>query len=234
MPARAYDKVRSLVERLGGTMTYVRQGYRYGAWLISIGGRCATVEASGHRSFLKLDQLYVPRVSAPQTWDDYADELLPDAEARLLAILEASGDAPASGPDAEPEELAQVIARTAWKFAWTYARTFPHEYTTRDRCRPEDHARLVDCIERYGVIERFGNTSRKYWHFQERKYWHMGDPHSADPAEWPNVINRSWEDVRRHAENVRHRWTPEEVDLQMRLWEIQLEKAAGRARQDKV
>ena len=35
-------------------------------------------------------------------------------------------------------------------------------------------------------------------------------------------------DYIRHAENVRHRWTAEEVELQMRLWEIQLEKSTDR------
>ena len=84
------------------------------------------------------------------------------------------------------------------------------------------------CIERYGTIERFGDSRRKYFYFQKRKYWHMGEPHSEDPEKWPNVINRTWVDVRRHAVNVKHRWTAEEVELQMRLWEIQLEKSTDR------
>jgi hypothetical protein len=58
----------------------------------------------------------------------------------------------------------------------------------------------------------------------------MGDPASADPERWPDVINRVWVEVRRHAENVKHRWTPEEVQLQQRLWEIQLKKAAGKGK----
>jgi hypothetical protein len=132
--------------------------------------------------------------------------------------------------DNEAKELEQIIERAKWKFAWTYARTYPHEYTTRALCPPEDHARLIDFIERYGVIERFGKSQRKYLYFQGRKYWHMGDPYSANPEERPNVINRAWVDVRRHAENVKHRWTAEEIELQMRLWEIQLEKATGRSR----
>jgi len=49
-----------------------------------------------------------------------------------------------------------------------------------------------------------------------------------NPEDWPNVINRTWVDVRRHAVNVKHRWTAEEVELQMRLWEIQLEKSTDR------
>jgi hypothetical protein len=53
----------------------------------------------------------------------------------------------------------------------------------------------------------------------------MGEPYSEDPEKWPNVINRTWIDVRRHAENVKHVWTAEEIELQQRLWEIQLEKS---------
>jgi hypothetical protein len=115
------------------------------------------------------------------------------------------------------------------------ARTFPHEYTTKTkgRCAPDDHARLIDCIERYGVRERFGDNWRNYFHFQDRKYWHMGDPYSSDPEEQPNVINRTWVDVRRHEENVRYgSWTDEEIELQKRIWEIQLEKTTDRAKRE--
>jgi len=209
-------------------MTYERKGYRYGAWAIRIGESSVTIEAGGNRSFPELDGLYIPRVPEPKHWDDYLDELVSDAETRLLAMLGISGDRSECLPDDDVEGLARLIERTKWRFAWTYARTYPHEYTTKALCSPEDHARLIDCIERYGVIERFGNSRRKYFYFQERKYWHMGEPHSEDPEKWPNVINRTWVDVRRHAANVKHRWTDEEVELQMRLWEIQLEKSTDR------
>lgn len=227
MSDRAYGLVRSLVERYGGEMYYEREGHRYGAWVIRIGECSVTIEGGGSRSFPELDQLYVPRVPNPKDWDDYLDELVPDAEARLLCLV---GIWSERLPDEEVEELAQIIERAKWRFAWTYARTYPHEYTTKALCDPEDHARLIEYIERYGVIERFGKARRKYFYFQERKYWHMGDPYSEDPEEWPNVINRAWLDVRRHEENVKHVWTPEEVELQKRLWEIQLEKARGQIR----
>ena len=59
----------------------------------------------------------------------------------------------------------------------------------------------------------------------------MGDPYSSDSEERPNVINRTWVDVRRHEENVMHSsWTPEEIELQKRMWEIQLEKTTDRAK----
>jgi len=230
---RAYDSIRSLVERLGGTMVYQREGYAHGAWVIRIDDKALIIEAGGDRSFPQLDGLYVPKEPAPGHWEDYTTEMVPDAEARLLSMLYAASKL--TLPPDEAYELANVIERTRWKFAWTYARTYPHEYTTKALCAPEDHARLVDCIERYGLVERFGTAKRKYFYFQERKYWHMGLPQSEKPEEWPNVINRTWVDVRRHADNVRHRWTPEEVTLQMRLWEIQLEKSTDRlTRQSKT
>jgi hypothetical protein len=226
MSNRVYGSVRSVVERLGGSMVYERGGYRHGAWVIKIGEKSVTIEAGGNRSFPQLDCLYVPRVPDPRHWDDYSDELVPDAETQLLSMLGISGNEPEHLLD-EMKELTRLIERTKWKFAWTYARTYPHEYTTKALCSSEDHATLIDCIERQGIIERFGNSRRKYF-YSKRKYWHMGVPHSENPEDWPDVINRTWVDVRRHAANVRHVWTAEEVELQMRLWEIQLEKSTDR------
>ena len=227
MPHRVYDSIRALVESLGGSMIYEREGYRYGAWVIRIDERRVVIVAGGNRSFPQLDGLLVPKTQYPQHWDDYSDELVPDAETQLLSMLRISSNE-SEPPTNETDGLAQLIERTKWKFAWTYARTYPHEYTTKVLSSPEDHARLIDCIERYGIAERFGNSRRKYFYFKERRYWHMGEPESEDPEKWPNVINRTWVDVRRHAANVQHAWTTEEVEVQMRLWEIQLEKTTDR------
>jgi hypothetical protein len=132
MSKRAYGLIRSIVERLGGSMTYEREGYRYGAWVIRIGESSVIVEASGNQSFPELDRLYVPQVPNPRHWDDYLDELVPNVETQLLSMLGiSSGDRPEYPSDDEIEELAQIIERTKWKFAWTYARTYPHEYTTK-------------------------------------------------------------------------------------------------------
>jgi len=162
----------------------------------------------------------VPKIQKPKDWNDYVDQLVPDAELRLFALF---GTSPVA--EDEKKQLEQIIERTKWKFAWTYARTYPHEYTTKILCDLNDHAKLIEYIEKYGVRERFGKLFNKYFYFEERKYWHMGDPYSDDPEKQPNVINRTWLDVRRHAENVKHRWTAEEVELQKRIWEIQLEKS---------
>ena len=228
---RAYGSIRSLVESLGGSMVWVKKGYRHGAWVIVIGENRVVIPASGARSFPMLDGLLVPLTEDPRSWNDYTNDLLPDAEDRLLAVMRDHG-APEIFPLEQSGALEQLIERAHWKFAWRYARTYPHEYTTQTqgRCAPDDHARLIDCIERYGVYERFGNERRRYFYFRDRKYWHMGDPYSDDLEQRPNVINRTWIDVRRHAANVAHVWTPEEVELQQRLWEIQLEKTTDRVR----
>ena len=83
MSNRAYDKIRALVEQRGGTMKYEREGYEFGAWEIRVDGKTTVIEAPGVGSFPKLDRLYVPRVKNPRGWEDYDDELVPDAEARL-------------------------------------------------------------------------------------------------------------------------------------------------------
>ena len=98
MAYRAYDLVRSIVERLGGSMVYEREGYRHGAWVIRIGEKSVTIEAGGDRSFPQLDRLYVPRVPDPRHWDDYSDELVPDAETQLLSMLGISGNKPERSP----------------------------------------------------------------------------------------------------------------------------------------
>ncbi len=227
MAKRSYDLVRSLVESLGGAMTYERKHHRYGAWVVYVRNKTKIIEATGGRSFPELDSLYVPKIKNPKHWDDYYNVLRPDAKARLLVGM---GISPV--PPIEAGELTQIIEAAKWNFAWTYARTYPHEYTTKKWIDHEDHALLIEYIEVYGVSQPFNQQLYKYLYFGERKYWHMGNPRSEVPEEQPNVINRTWVDVRRHAENVRGSWTAEEVELQMRIWEIQLEKKQAANRGD--
>lgn len=155
---RPYGSIRSLVERLGGSMVWAKKGYTRGAWIITVRDKSLAIPASGKQSFPQLDGMLVPLKAHPKTWNDYTNDLLPDAESRLLAMLR---DAPPSEPFPydQKETLAELIERTHWRFSWTLARTYPHEYTTltKERCAPDDHARLIDCIERYGVLERYGS-----------------------------------------------------------------------------
>ena len=87
MEKRAYGAVRAIVERLGGTMVYEREGYTHGAWVIKVAGKQDAIVAEGNASFPRLDGLYVPATPQPRHWDDYTADLVSDAEARLLALL---------------------------------------------------------------------------------------------------------------------------------------------------
>ncbi len=86
---RAYGEIRDIIEGLGGTMVYEREGHRYGAWVISLNGKNKTIEATGAKSFPLLDKLYKrkPEISHPTQWDHYLHELRDDAEEKLLALL---------------------------------------------------------------------------------------------------------------------------------------------------
>lgn len=84
---RAYGKLRDIVEQRGGSMKYDGRGL-HGAWVIILGSKRGRFPAMGARTFPKLDSLYVPEVADPKTWDDYLDELVPDAEKKLYDLLD--------------------------------------------------------------------------------------------------------------------------------------------------
>jgi hypothetical protein len=84
---RAYGKLREIVEQRGGSMTYDGRGL-HGAWVIILGSKRGCFQAMGGRTFPKLDSLFVPAVADPKTWDDYHDELVPDAEKKLYDLLD--------------------------------------------------------------------------------------------------------------------------------------------------
>lgn len=84
---RTYGKLRDIIEKRGGSMVYRRQGYRHGAWEILLDGKRAIIEATGRRSFPPLDSLFVSDMPSPKTWDDYRNELAPDAEQKLFSLL---------------------------------------------------------------------------------------------------------------------------------------------------
>lgn len=89
MENRAYGSLRDIILRRGGTMTYERSGFPHGAWVIRVGGKEATIVAGGNRSFPELDRLYVPKPehANPSHWEDYTDDLVADAEEKLLSLL---------------------------------------------------------------------------------------------------------------------------------------------------
>lgn len=85
---RPYGRVRSLVESIGGTMTWQPGGGPGGVWELNLRGRTARIEARADR-INALDRLYVARVDNPRTWDDYDPEapLTEDAFWRLVRLF---------------------------------------------------------------------------------------------------------------------------------------------------
>jgi hypothetical protein len=91
---RAYDKLQTLIERLGESMKHQRSGYLYGAWEVSLEGNTQIVEGTGSKSLPELDKFYVPKIPIPTTWDDYHNELVGDAEQLLLHWLRSDSPQP--------------------------------------------------------------------------------------------------------------------------------------------
>src|SRR5262245_921966 len=134
---RAYGNLRDIIERRGGTMTYERQEYRHGAWGISLDGKTAVFESTGNRRFPALDRLYVPKVARPQTWDDYSDELVADAERQLLALLGNSG-----GP--RPLHRGDTLVLTKREIAGRRAKRKQRRKQRRKKVLAEQRQRVLD------------------------------------------------------------------------------------------
>jgi hypothetical protein len=84
---RVYEEIRTMVEKHGGTMNHYRKGYPSGgAWVIRYGGK-EKVFMPGGRKYPSLDNLLVPKVPNPQTWDDFYNQLREDAWEKLLKLL---------------------------------------------------------------------------------------------------------------------------------------------------
>ena len=85
MGKRVYDKIRSIIERNEGIMRYVRKDYKFGAWEITMNGVLKVIVATGEKSFPELDELYSPKIIDPVTYDDYSNNLIPEAEERIIS-----------------------------------------------------------------------------------------------------------------------------------------------------
>ena len=88
---RVYEEVRALVEGQGGSMGFERKGYRWGAWIIRMAGLEGKFPSNG-AGFPSLDQLYASSKKNPSHWSDYDGDILPDAEARLMRLLQEEKD----------------------------------------------------------------------------------------------------------------------------------------------
>jgi hypothetical protein len=104
--------------------------------------------------------------------------------------------------------------------------SYPHEYTLERQGSSADFARAIECIERWGVVERFYKEERKYLHVDGRKYWHMGRVPPSNPGERPDLINRTWLEVSRYRdEAARLGFDGERLDRLVERWKVLLERA---------
>jgi hypothetical protein len=83
---RPYEELQASIERLGGTMMHARNGYEWGAWIVTLGGKTGTFLSNG-RGYPDLDRLYRPNVTKPEHYLDYSRDLVPGAIEELVAML---------------------------------------------------------------------------------------------------------------------------------------------------
>ena len=88
MRHRPYGELRDPIEHIGGTMTHAREGYQWGAWVVTLNGKTRTFLSNG-RGYPELDKLYKPRpdIRTPQHYTDYSNDLVPGAIASLIDML---------------------------------------------------------------------------------------------------------------------------------------------------
>lgn len=133
----------------------------------------------------------------------------------------------AEAPRAEDiEGFRSFAAAWRWRFAKTYVDSYPHEYTLQAWGDADAFWRAVLCIERWGVVESFWGSRRKYLYVDERKYWVMGDASSDKADERPALINRTWLDVGHYRDEARALGRDEgELDALVARWRELLENA---------
>jgi hypothetical protein len=118
------------------------------------------------------------------------------------------------------------VMESRWRFAKTYVESYPHEYTLDEWGEADTFWRAILCIERWGVLEPFWSSQRKYFYIDQRKYWHMGDASSENDDEQPGLINRSWVDVASYREEAKKLgYDDESLDRLVARWNVLLEKA---------
>jgi hypothetical protein len=128
--------------------------------------------------------------------------------------------------EADLDAFRTYVDESRWQFAKTYVDSYPHEYNVERWGDPATFGQAILCIERWGVVEPFWGTHKKYLHVGDRKYWHMGDPNSEDPEKRPGLINRTWLDVSRYRENARSLgYDGADLDRLAERWEVLLVRA---------
>lgn len=82
---RPYAKVRELIEKMDGTMTWRPMGAG-GDWELVLHSKTAVVTCRD-QNLNALDRLYVAKVPNPKTWADY-DQDAPLVEAAFWELIE--------------------------------------------------------------------------------------------------------------------------------------------------
>lgn len=125
-------------------------------------------------------------------------------------------------------DFATFVAASSWRFAKTYVESYPHEYTLVQTGDTDRFQTAITCIERWGVVERFWRSRRRYLYVDGRKYWHMGNPTSEKPEDRPTLINRSWSDVARYRDDARALgYEGERLKQLVEQWRVKLDQARG-------
>lgn len=85
---KVYEEVHVLLKSNGGKMDFVREGYQYGAWIISWNGK-EHIALSNGSGYPDLDTLYVPKSGDVNLNDyrSYTTTLKPDAWERLQKLF---------------------------------------------------------------------------------------------------------------------------------------------------
>lgn len=102
----AYNLLRDLVAEHGGSMEFVQEGEGTGgSWLISVAGKRTYFPCQGQR-FPGIDELHVRKPGLrTNTWEDFINELLPNAWELLLKHMNEPIYGFSSDPDALFDDL---------------------------------------------------------------------------------------------------------------------------------
>ena len=80
--------------------------------------------------------------------------------------------------------MARFVGASRWQYAKTMPQ-FPHEYTLKEWCDPEEFEAFARHIQAAGTLTKKTFWRRVYYDFGARYYWYMSSPEKA------RLINRA-------------------------------------------
>jgi len=78
-----YEALQAGIEARGGSMTFQKEGYQWGAWKVTLGQKEGIFPSNG-RGFPDFDRL---KVENPNHWRDYGLPLIDGAIDKMIAKL---------------------------------------------------------------------------------------------------------------------------------------------------